>query len=268
MAIITLASASGSPGVTATALGLALTWPRPVLLVEADPTGGSALLAGYWRGQRDQPGLLELVMAQRHGVLADALPRMVFGVDGTDVSVLAGTRSHEQAASLAQLWDPLLLVLQDLSGQDVIVDAGKLGMEYSPKPLVRYSDVTLLVTHSDLPALAAARSWAKALGDDILPGHDAKIALVGEGRKYRAAEVTRTLGLPVLASIEWDPRRAEVLAKGESLPPARFGGDQGAARAFEHSAYLRSLRTLATTLARTGTTDDEVPSRREGSRHG
>ena len=41
MAVIALASASGSPGVTTTALGLALLWPRPVLLVEADPTGGS-----------------------------------------------------------------------------------------------------------------------------------------------------------------------------------------------------------------------------------
>lgn len=36
MAIVALVSASGSPGVTATALGLALLWPRPVMLVEAD----------------------------------------------------------------------------------------------------------------------------------------------------------------------------------------------------------------------------------------
>ena len=33
MAVVALASASGSPGVTTTALGLALLWPRPVLLV-------------------------------------------------------------------------------------------------------------------------------------------------------------------------------------------------------------------------------------------
>ena len=46
MAVIALASASGSPGVTTTALGLALLWPRPVLLVEADPTGGSGLAGG------------------------------------------------------------------------------------------------------------------------------------------------------------------------------------------------------------------------------
>jgi sugar diacid utilization regulator len=38
MAMIVLASAAGSPGATTSALGLALTWPRPVLLIEADPT--------------------------------------------------------------------------------------------------------------------------------------------------------------------------------------------------------------------------------------
>lgn len=75
MAIITLTSASGSPGVTTTALGLALVWPRPVVLVEADPTGGSALLAGYWRGQLDHVGLLDLVLAERHGLLADVQRR-------------------------------------------------------------------------------------------------------------------------------------------------------------------------------------------------
>jgi Mrp family chromosome partitioning ATPase len=46
MSVIVLTSASGSPGVSTTAVGLALSWPGPVLLVEADPTGGSAVLAG------------------------------------------------------------------------------------------------------------------------------------------------------------------------------------------------------------------------------
>ena len=49
MAIVVLTSASGSPGVTTTAVGMAFSWPRPVLLVEADPTGGSGILAGTSR---------------------------------------------------------------------------------------------------------------------------------------------------------------------------------------------------------------------------
>lgn len=268
MAIITLASASGSPGVTATALGLALSWPRPVLLIEADPTAGSGLLAGYWRGQREQAGLLELVMAERHAVLADALPRMVLGIDGTEVSVLAGSTSHEQAASLEPLWDPLLLALQDLAGQDVIVDAGRLGMKGSPQPLIRYSDVTLLVTHSSLTALAAAQSWAKTFAAEVEPGHDARIVLIGEGRVYRASEVTRVLGLPVAGSIAWDPQRAAAYSDGRPLPAARFGGAQGAARAFERSGYARSLRTLATALRQTLPDVDKFEIAVEGVRHG
>jgi hypothetical protein len=66
MSLIVLASASGSPGVTTTALGLALTWPRPVLLVEADPTGGSAVAAGYLRGQLVPPeAMLDLPSPNR-----------------------------------------------------------------------------------------------------------------------------------------------------------------------------------------------------------
>ena len=44
--IVTLTSARGGTGVTTAAVGLAAVWPRPVLLVEADPCGYSAILAG------------------------------------------------------------------------------------------------------------------------------------------------------------------------------------------------------------------------------
>ena len=70
MVMITFASASGAPGVTSTALALASSWPRRVLLVEADPSGSSALLAGFWRGSRDHTGVVDLVKAHRAGVLA------------------------------------------------------------------------------------------------------------------------------------------------------------------------------------------------------
>ena len=44
MSIVALTAVCGSPGVSTTAVGLALCWPRPVMLVEADPTGGSSIL--------------------------------------------------------------------------------------------------------------------------------------------------------------------------------------------------------------------------------
>ena len=83
MAVVALTSASGSPGVTTTAVGLALTWPRPVLLIEADPTGGSGVLAGYFRGTREYDvGLIELALSPASP--ADALRDVVRPLnDGT-----------------------------------------------------------------------------------------------------------------------------------------------------------------------------------------
>ena len=66
--------------------------------------------------------------------------------------------------------------------------------------------------------------------------------VVGENRPYRAADVARTLGLPVLGAVAWDPRRAEVFSDGADKPHPRLGGAAAADRAFEASGYLRSLR--------------------------
>ena len=64
MAIVCLTSGSGSPGVTTTAVGMAFSWPRPVLLAEADPTGGSGVLAGFLRGTTPyDAGLIELALS-------------------------------------------------------------------------------------------------------------------------------------------------------------------------------------------------------------
>lgn len=246
--LVTLVSAAGSPGVTTTALALAARWPRPVVLVEADPTGGSGILAGFFRGQEDPAGLIDLVIAQRSDLLAEALPRLLLPIEGTDASVLMGARSHEQASGLAQLWPPLLEALRGLepTGVDVLVDGGRLGLHAWPRPLAMGSDVTLLLLGSDLPGLAAARSWAEALSREDTPAHATRLLLVGEGRPYSAREVSRTLGVPVLGSIAWDPDRAAVYSHGRTPPlPAwwrRIGrGKHAATKALASSAYIRSI---------------------------
>jgi hypothetical protein len=64
MALIALISAKGSPGVTTTALALALTWTSPVILAECDPSGGS-VLPGFLRGQLGTDrGLMPLAAAE------------------------------------------------------------------------------------------------------------------------------------------------------------------------------------------------------------
>jgi hypothetical protein len=222
MAVVALASASGSPGVTTTALGLALLWPRPVLLVEADPTGGSGLLAGYFRGTREYDGgLIELALTANN--LSDALADVARPIEGTTVSFVAGTRSHTQASALRDLWAPLAETLGELetTGQDVIVDAGRLGLHGSPQQLLDAADLSLLVSRTTLPHLSALRSWAEAVQRPALDWHQSAVLLIGEGQPYSAHDVTAAVNLPVLAPLADDPESAAVFSRG-AQPPKRF----------------------------------------------
>lgn len=222
MAVIALTSASGSPGVTTTALGLALLWPRPVLLVEADPTGGSGLLAGYFRGTREyEAGLIELALTASS--IHDGLAEVAQRIEETTVSFVAGTRSHTQATALRDLWQPLAEELADLesTGQDVIVDAGRLGLVGSPEPLLASADLTLLVTRTTLPALSAVRSWADSIQRGTFDWQQAGVVVVGDGEPYKASEVGRVLGLPVVATLPDEPAAAAVFSRGVQ-PPKRF----------------------------------------------
>lgn len=179
---------------TSTTTGLAWTWGRPVLLVEADPTGGSAVLAGPLRGQwTPRDGLIDLALSAQTGALTSRLAEVVQTVPGTRVQLLTGVRSHVQARGLRSLWGPLAVALKGLesTGQDVIVDAGRLGLEGGPSALLRAADLTLLVVRTDLVSLSAARSWAETLRSDFESAGAARglgLLLVGEGDPYSARE--------------------------------------------------------------------------------
>lgn len=232
MAIIALASAAGSPGVTTTAVGLALLWPRPVLLVEADPTGGSAILAGYFRGSHPYDvGIVELALTA--APLSDALRDVARPIPGTQVSFIAGTRSRGQANALHEVWNPLAEALTELesNGQDVIVDCGRLGLAHGPEPLAQGADLTLLLSRTDLPSLSAARTWADFVSQPGPAVRQAGLLLIGEGKPYSAAEVRTVVDLPVIAAIADDSAAAAVFHRG-SEPP----------RNFDSGPLVRSLR--------------------------
>lgn len=245
MTVIALCSASGSPGVTTTAVGLTLVWPRPALLVEADPSGSNALLAGIFRGGRDyDTGLLELAASPL--AVPDALRDAVRPLGETGASMLVGTQSRGQSAGLRDLWVPLAEALADLerNGQDVIVDVGRLGLVGSPEPLLTWANLTLLVLRSHLPALTAARSWAEELGRGSVgspgPWRQPGLLVVGEGQPYGKREIAKALGLPVVATIADDPVGAAVYHRGDPAP-----------RRFEASAYVRSLAAAAQAITET-----------------
>lgn len=247
MALIVLASANGSPGVTTSALGLAMSWPRPTVLVEADPTGARAIPAGYFRGSQlpTDATIVDLAVAHRQGSLAEDLPRMVMRIPGTHVHLLCGPLRHNQARGLDSLWEPLAGVFKSLehNGQDVIVDAGRLGLEGSPFKLTAAADLALLVTRSTLPALVAASSWAPTLREAFTrAGAESSLGtlLVGQGMPYGPSEVAKVLQMPVVASLAWDPASAEVFSRGTKAP-----------RKFEGSNLSKSLRACVQAIRST-----------------
>jgi hypothetical protein len=244
MAVITLTSASGSPGVTTTALGWALSRGRPTVLVDADPTGGASMLAGYLRGQMVPPdALLEAWTAQQQGRLRAVLPSLTMSLPDSAVGLLPGTRSHGQARGLVGLWEPLLAALKALegTGQDVLVDVGRLGLAGSPTPLLHGADLALVVCRADLVSLSALRSWLGTLHtelEDVGAASSLGVVLVGPGRPYSGAEVGKVLAQvcggrsPVLASVDWDPKAAAAFSAGAQV------------RRLDSSKLVASLRTL------------------------
>jgi hypothetical protein len=230
MALIVLTSANGSPGVTTAALGLALAWPRPVILIDADPTGACAIPSGYFRGEDlgHDPTLVDLSVSHRDGTLSIDLPRMLMTLPGSDVQFLPGLLSHSQAASMGPVWAPLCYALRslDAAGRDVIVDGGRLGLTGSPVPLLYGADMTLLVLRATLPALRAAATWAETLTEAIT-AHQGVTTTLGaltvgaktlDSTTYSARTIARTLRIPVLATVSDDPAGAEVLSLGRPSP--------------------------------------------------
>jgi hypothetical protein len=244
MAVVALTGARGAPGVSTAALAMTLLWPRPALLAECDPAGGSSVLAGYLRGTVDHSrGLLNLAVAHRHGELEQTLwsqlvpltPAAATTDRGSTAGpderwLLPGLSDAAQAPSTTALWGPLATLLASLerAGTDVIVDAGRLGAAHAPTPLLRQADLVLLVTGTSLPAVAAARARLGVLREELAVtatgGTDASafgLLLVGEGRPYTAREITGALGVPTVAALAWDPASAEVLSAG-ATPGRRF----------------------------------------------
>jgi len=236
VAAIALCSITGSPGVTTTAVGLALCWSRPTVLLEADPTGSSAILAGYLRGQLVPPdALIELVVAHSQGRLRAQISQVILTLPNSQVSLIPGPRSHTQPGALSGLWDPLLAALKDLSstGQDTIIDLGRLGHEGSATPIVYGADLTLVVTGSDLVSLSGARSRVSALRDqfgELGSSQTLGLVVVGPGRPYSAKEIGDVLQLPVVATVPHEPKTAGAFSRGEQV------------RKLSNTALVRSLR--------------------------
>lgn len=246
MALITLVSATGAPGVSTTAVGLAMAWPRPVLLVEAAATG-SALLPGFFRGEKlPRRTVIQAAAAQRYGQLLNDLPNHTVQLDNTGrVQCLLGyTDPPTQGRNLAGFWGPLAEAAQDLegAGMDVIVDAGRAGSANEPTPLITNAEALIIALRSSMVSIIGAKSLAgRFLAERESAGNAETVglAIVGPKRPYSTANIEGAIRLPAWLEIAWDPEHASVYSDGDK-PTKRFEG----------SAFARSMVTGAEQITR------------------
>lgn len=219
-----------SSAVTTTAMAVGCAWPDPqgVLLVEADPAGGTLAAT---LGLTPAPGLVSLATAARR----DPQPELVAEhaqLLPCGLGVVAGPPTAGQArTALGMLNDPLSLLTA--TGRDVLVDCGRLDPHSPAEGLFAAAVVSLLVVRPQLADLHALAGWLEAHPD--LPARQAiGVVLAGPG-PYGAGEITDALGVPVWGALPWD--RPAVAALGQ-VPGRR-------ARA---STLLRAATTLAAQL--------------------
>lgn len=249
MAIITLSSLGHSPGTTTTAVALALRWPRAAVLIEADVSKTSSVLAGRLRGRiPHRTGLTNLAGAAIHGEL-DAPMLWANSVSlADDRRLVPGFSSLGAAQGARQFWPELLAVIAtlDRAGSDVIVDLGRCDADDARFPLLTSAAVALVTCGTSLPDIAAVT----APTDGRTPRISALSALLERvGRRdalrlvlierphdnYSAAEIRRVTGVPIAGSLPYAPGAAATYSHGS---PTASG------RRVLRDAYTRSVASL------------------------
>jgi hypothetical protein len=216
VSLYVLVSSGGSPGLTTTALALTLTWPRPIILAECDPAGGD-ILAGLFAGHLRAPrGLLGLAFetGRESVVMSAGAGGHLAPLDGSGSRMfLAGLSDPRQAPGLAPAWPA---IARTLASQpcDVIADCGRMDAGAGqPASVVAEAELVAMVMHGSLRQIAAARPRIEMLAH--MRGGPERIGLLLVGDNgHSPAEISRTLGVRVLARIPSDARTAAVLSDG------------------------------------------------------
>ena len=251
MAILLLAGTGGSPGVTTLAVGMALTWPRPILLADCDPGAHQAILAGYLAGRSASgKGLLRVAEAHRdrrplrEAVLDQTLP--LSAEEGSRRLFLPGFTKPASALHFGGVWEDLAEAFDRLGEVDidVIIDCGRLGPSGPPAALLERSAVTAMVVTSTLRSILSARVHLPTLRDHprLTSSDHGRLGLivVGEGQPYRRGEIAKALEVPVITSIAHDRQSAAHLSDGRPRH-----------RRFDTSPLTRSIRDAASQLSST-----------------
>lgn len=226
MTAVAVLAGKASPGATTLAAALTLSWPGPVLLIDADPAGGD-VVAGLLPGRAStETGLLSWLVACRHLPAPQATAALVEHVlalpEAGDAWVMAGLQSPAQAGTLTGGgWARLAAAVarcRSVLGRDVLVDAGRLG-EHTGWPVIAACDVVLLVVRPTARSMKGARPATEALRRRL--GDLDRVALVVNGAgSYSVSQTAAQLGIERVKTTPADPRAAAALVDG-SVATAR-----------------------------------------------
>lgn len=264
MAVIALASISGSPGVSTAALALGVHWPRPVVVIEADTNAVTSALPGFFRSNLlpELGGIEKVQLAYSRGILTreDLLdPERYLAIAVHDLPpvktapipalppqhkmwVVPGFFHLGIANGVSGLWARLPELLRSLSeaGIDVILDLGRIGRDDVRLPLIDTADRVLLCAHSTMVDLN--RLYRRLEIPDLAQ----RIDVVGNEKFYLllteavaeqlpASDFTTNV-LPVLGVLPFDPQGAATFSVGRpDIKPHR-------------NSYRQRIRSVITSL--------------------
>lgn len=253
MSVIVLGSLGQSPGLTTAAVGLAMNWPRAVVLVEADISKPSSVLSGFLQGSVPaSTGLntlaeLTAMTGQRLSArtLWPALVRMDQAEQGSPERYLLHGFSNPVAAKGATtLWGELMRVLHELhnGGVDALIDLGRWNGARDRTALVKQADYVAWATRTTLPGIAATAAHYTAATQERASegraGYQAVLEFEPSAGAFPTRELSRFLGTSVIGKVPFSPRGADTYSLGR----------QTSKRGKATKSYDRAMSSLANVL--------------------
>lgn len=257
----------GGDGATTSAVALAAGWPEPdanepdsvgvdVVVVEADPTGGSL---AAWLDTPLSPSLSSVVTALHQGSTSGATrPSQWSTVDTMIRRSAAGIRfipapfrTREASGAIGEAERSLFPLLAALEHTVALVDVGRMDPLRLP-PAVRHADLTVVVHRQDASSAPAATVRLERLAETTEAlcdaGADVGLALVGDTPFSLDEVVDFARPTEAAHSLAFDPLSAAVLAGRTGVSTRRLTRlplMRSAARAASDLAQLVESRSRA-----------------------
>ncbi|MCY3926404.1 MAG: hypothetical protein OXG52_13050 [bacterium] len=202
--MLTVLSAPGSPGASATALYLAAAWAesgREVLFVEADPAGGTL---SHRLGMQFTPGSASFLAADAAFGAADLVEHSQDVLYDT-LHVMPSTANPTSAEHTVARFAAHAEALRDVSesGMATVIDGGRATAESLGSPLVLYAAAAVVVTRAGDPQ---GLDFLQSLGSAAASGDAPKLRVVTIGESpWTASQWQQNCGLSFSGSIVESP---------------------------------------------------------------